>query len=259
MAPSPAARCNAGNLDRQKHTGLSGITNGDAYGDQVGTSGSPINPLLGSLQNNGGLTSTMALSSSSPALSAGEGITTVSASYSTSATTIDVGSAAAIASTPGQYFILIDGEEMDVTAVNLSTNSLTVTRAVNGVSSSLSSSDDFYLFADQRGEVRSTPTDIGAYTHGPPTVTAVSTNTGPTGGGTSVTITGMNFTSATAVKFGSTNATSYTVNSSIQITATSPSGSAGAVDITVTSAAGTSATSGSDQFTYVAALHSYRH
>ena len=86
----------------------------------------------------------------------------------------------------------------------------------------------------------------------PPTVTGVSPSSGLTAGGTSVIITGTNFTGATAVKFGATNASSYTVDSDTQITATSPPGSAGTVDITVTTAAGTSATSASDQFTYLA-------
>jgi hypothetical protein len=40
-------------------------------GDQVGTSASPIDPLLGPLQNNGGPTSTMPLLPGSPALEAG--------------------------------------------------------------------------------------------------------------------------------------------------------------------------------------------
>jgi len=85
-----------------------------------------------------------------------------------------------------------------------------------------------------------------------PTITGISPTSGSTAGGTSVTITGTYFTGVTAVKFGSTNASSFTVNSTNSITATSPAGSAGAVDITVTTAGGTSATSASDQFTYVA-------
>ena len=48
-----------------------------------------------------------------------------------------------------------------------------------------------------------------------------------------MTITGTNFTGATAVKFGATNAASFTVNSATSITATSPAGS-GTVDVTVT-------------------------
>jgi Bacterial Ig-like domain (group 3)/IPT/TIG domain len=85
-----------------------------------------------------------------------------------------------------------------------------------------------------------------------PTVTNVNPNTGPTSGGTSVTITGTNFSGATAVSFGSNAAASFTVNSATQITATSPAG-VGTVDVTVTTAGGTSATSTADQFTYVPA------
>jgi len=84
----------------------------------------------------------------------------------------------------------------------------------------------------------------------PPAVTNVSPNTGPTSGGTSVTITGTNFSGATAVRFGSNAAGSFTVNSATQITATSPAGS-GTVDVTVTNENGTSATSSGDRFTYV--------
>jgi len=83
-----------------------------------------------------------------------------------------------------------------------------------------------------------------------PTVSGISPTSGNTAGGTSVIITGTNFTGATAVKFGSTDAAGYTVNSATQITATSPAGAAGAVDITVATAAGTSSTISSDQFTY---------
>jgi hypothetical protein len=83
-----------------------------------------------------------------------------------------------------------------------------------------------------------------------PTVMAVSPNGGPPAGGTSVTITGTNLTGASAVAFGGTAATQFTVNSATKITATSPAGSAGTVDVTVTSGNGTSATSAADHFTY---------
>jgi uncharacterized protein YhjY with autotransporter beta-barrel domain len=85
-----------------------------------------------------------------------------------------------------------------------------------------------------------------------PTVTSVSPVQGPTAGGTSVTITGTGLSGATAVRFGATNATTFTVNSATSITATSPSGSAGTVDVTVTTTGGTSTTSASDQYTYLA-------
>ncbi|MGZ4712665.1 MAG: beta strand repeat-containing protein [Acidimicrobiia bacterium] len=83
-----------------------------------------------------------------------------------------------------------------------------------------------------------------------PTVTSVTPNTGPTAGGTSVTIAGTDLTGATAVSFGGTAATSFTVDNASQITATSPAHAAGAVDVTVTTPSGTSATSANDQFTY---------
>jgi len=90
-----------------------------------------------------------------------------------------------------------------------------------------------------------------AQTASPPTVTGVSPIVGGTAGGTNpITITGTGFTGATAVKFGSTNATSYTVDSSTSITATAPAGSTGTVNITVTTPSGTSATSSADEFTF---------
>nr|WP_314707222.1 autotransporter domain-containing protein [uncultured Comamonas sp.] len=86
-----------------------------------------------------------------------------------------------------------------------------------------------------------------------PSVTSISPNTGLTAGGTTVTINGTGLSGATAVTFGATAATGFTVNSSTQITAMSPAGAAGTVDIRVTTAGGTSATSVADQFTYSAA------
>lgn len=84
-----------------------------------------------------------------------------------------------------------------------------------------------------------------------PTVTGVSPSSGPTTGGTSVTISGTNFTDATAVTFGGNPAASFTVNSATSITATAPAG-AGTVNVTVGNFARTSTTSAADQFTYTA-------
>ena len=94
--------------------------------------------------------------------------------------------------------------------------------------------------------------DHFTYTEGAtpaPAVTGLSPTSGPTSGGTTVTISGANFTGATSVKFGTATAT-FTVNSATSITATSPSGSSGAVDVTVASSTGTSTTSSADRFTY---------
>jgi IPT/TIG domain/Right handed beta helix region len=91
--------------------------------------------------------------------------------------------------------------------------------------------------------------DRFTYLPPPPVIISISPSNGPTGGGTSVTIMGANFTGATAVSFGST-AAAFAVSSASQITATSPAGNAGTVDITVTTSGGTSAASAADQFTY---------
>ena len=82
-----------------------------------------------------------------------------------------------------------------------------------------------------------------------PAVTGVSPSAGPAAGGTPVTITGSYFTNATAVDFGAAPATSFTVDSDSQITASAPAGT-GTVDVTVISLGGTSATSSSDEYTY---------
>jgi hypothetical protein len=84
-----------------------------------------------------------------------------------------------------------------------------------------------------------------------PTVTSVSPASGPTG--TTVTITGTNFTGATAVTFGTTAAT-FTVVNSTTITATVPAGlAAGTYDVRVTTPAGTSANTAADNFTVTSA------
>jgi len=66
----------------------------------------------------------------------------------------------------------------------------------------------------------------------------ISPNQGSTGGGTTVAITGTNLANASAVKFGTKNAT-ITANTPTSVTVTSPSGS-GTVPVTVTTPGGTS-------------------
>ena len=83
-----------------------------------------------------------------------------------------------------------------------------------------------------------------------PTVTSVSPNSGPTAGGTSVTITGTNLTGATSVTFGGASATNVVVTNSTTITAKTPAHAAGAVTVTVTTSGGTG--SKTSAYTYVA-------
>lgn len=74
------------------------------------------------------------------------------------------------------------------------------------------------------------------YSNAPPApaVTAVSPNTGPTSGGTSVTITGSGFVATPTVTFGGTAATGVTFVSATTLTATAPAHAAGLVNVVVT-------------------------
>jgi len=72
-----------------------------------------------------------------------------------------------------------------------------------------------------------------------PTLTSVLPGQGPSPGGTSVTLTGTQLTTATIVMFGSAPATSYTVLSDSSIVAVAPAGT-GTVPVTVTTSGGTS-------------------
>ena len=121
---------------------------------------------------------------------------------------------------------------------------------------------DDILVAAYGGTSQATSADQFTYTDAP----YISSVTGPItyngssaygliAGGDTVTINGDDFTGATAVNFGNTPATSFTVSSDgTYITATDPSGmTTGTVDTTVTTPLGTTDIHPNDQFTYVQA------
>jgi IPT/TIG domain/PASTA domain len=83
-----------------------------------------------------------------------------------------------------------------------------------------------------------------------PTITAIGPASGSVKGGTSVTITGTDLEGASAVSFGTVPATSFAVNSDSQITAITPASAAGAVNVAVTTIAGTATST--QQFTSTA-------
>ncbi len=94
-------------------------------------------------------------------------------------------------------------------------------------------------------------TSVNAYTYlAVPTLNTVTPNSGPIGGGTSVTLTGTGLTGASSVTFGGVSATGWTINSPTQITATIPAGNAGVVNVSVTTAAGSASLT--NAFTYIA-------
>ena len=110
---------------------------------------------------------------------------------------------------------------------------------------------------DQRGYSRSsTAPSIGAFEFNgaapapAPTITSISPVTGSAAGGTTITITGTDFTGATAVTIGGIAASSFTVVNSTTITAVTPAHAAGAAGVEVTTATGTNVAN--SLFTYAA-------
>jgi alpha-tubulin suppressor-like RCC1 family protein len=93
-----------------------------------------------------------------------------------------------------------------------------------------------------------TTTETVAAPPPPPSVSSVNPNSGPSSGGTVVTITGSGFAGATGVDFGDPPATNVSCSSN-SCTATSPPGT-GTVAVTVKGPGGTSVLSPRDQFTY---------
>ncbi|HVX07592.1 IPT/TIG domain-containing protein [Humibacter sp.] len=91
----------------------------------------------------------------------------------------------------------------------------------------------------------------GTFTYDPvTTITGVSPSSGPEDGGSQVTITGHCFTDATAVLFGGTDATSFTVVDDTTITAVTPAG-VGTVDVVVVGTAECGTGTAPGGFTYV--------
>lgn len=84
-----------------------------------------------------------------------------------------------------------------------------------------------------------------------PSVSSISPASGPTRGGTTVTLLGHAFSGASKVMFGSVSATSFKINSDSSITAASPAENVGTVDVTVVAPGGQSEATLADRFTFV--------
>ena len=84
-----------------------------------------------------------------------------------------------------------------------------------------------------------------------PSVTSVTPNSGPTAGGTAITISGTNFTGATGATIGGAAVTSFSVVNSTTITGVTPARTAGAKTVTVQHPNGDDSLSSG--FTYIAA------
>jgi hypothetical protein len=105
------------------------------------------------------------------------------------------------------------------------------------------------------GSVAGKEIELSAEVQPTPAIASIAPASGSVAGGTVVKITGTDFNAASAVKFGTAPAASFTVNSETEITATAPASAKPAtVDLAVTTLAGTSAARRADRFTYTACV-----
>ena len=242
--------------------------------DLTGTIASPLAPGLGPLADNGGPTQTMALLLGSPAIGKGSvglipsGITTdqrglprvvsgiVDIGAYQSQPPVVTGISPAAGPLGGGTTVTITGAGLNgATAVDFggvaaAIASNTATQIVVTSPAGLAGTVDVIVISPN-GTSAATSADQFTYM-AVPAVTSVSPAAGPAAGGTTVTIVGTDLAGATAVTFGGAPATIIN-DTATQITATSPAGSVGAVDVSVVTPGGTSATSASDQFTYLPA------
>jgi hypothetical protein len=97
--------------------------------------------------------------------------------------------------------------------------------------------------------------ELSAQIQPEPEITLVSPPFGPVTGGTVLTITGKNFNQTSEVKFGSTPAAAFTVDSDTEVTATAPKAlRPGQVDLAVTTFAGTNPNTHFDDYVYTACV-----
>ncbi|MEE1764420.1 phage tail tube protein [Streptomyces sp. SP18BB07] len=91
-------------------------------------------------------------------------------------------------------------------------------------------------------------TDDPAFQPPAPTISTVTPSTGPTAGGTTITVVGTNLDSATAVTVGGAAGTGLVVVDETELTVITPAGTTGAKDVVVTTAGGSVTKTGG--FTY---------
>jgi hypothetical protein len=164
------------------------------------------------------------LSVTSGSTAGGLGVT-VTGSYFTGATGVNFGTVAAA-------FTVLNDSTLVATAPPQAAGTIDITVTTPSGTSSTGSSDHFTYNAAST-----------------PAVSSVTPSSGTVLGGETITVFGSAFTAATAVKFGSTAATAFTVLSDNALIATAPAGTAGTVDLTVTTPSGTSSTGSSDHYT----------
>src|SRR5439155_1042360 len=170
-----------------------------------------------------------AVNPSSGPTAGGTAITVTGTSFDTGPATVTVGGTGATGVS------VVSATQITATTPAHATGLADVVVTIGGQSSAANAGDQFTYLAPP-----------------PPTVTAVNPASGPTQGGTAITITGTNFDGTATVAIGGNAATGVSVVSATQINATTPPHPAGVADVVVTVSGQSSAANPSDQFTYLA-------
>ncbi|MEK2475788.1 IPT/TIG domain-containing protein [Streptomyces noursei] len=197
-------------------------------------------------------------------------VSVIDTATNTITTLIPVGSGPeGIAISPdGTHVYVADANANSVAVIDTATNTVTATIAVgaspvavlvdpagttayvsNAGANTVSVIDTATNTVTATVAVGNTPFGLAEAT-APPTVTALNPTHGPEAGGGTITIAGTHLAGTQAVTFGTTPATDVTVANDFTVTATIPAHTDGTVDVTVTTPAGTSATSPADLYTY---------
>jgi predicted outer membrane repeat protein len=156
-------------------TALSGIADGDRFGNKVGTATSPIDPRLAPLGNYRGTLQTMPLMAGSPAANTGGPLTSVTSAVGSVGSTFTLANAGAVAATFGPYVLEIDGEGI-LAGYDPQIGFTVDERAYNHtVQAQINPGDAVFLALDEAGRPRISDglTDIGAVQD---TVLAVTAN-----------------------------------------------------------------------------------
>ena len=150
--------------------------------------------------------------------------------------------------------VYIAGTSGILDAVDESTGALTWSQPLKGSPACTSACEDSGFAIGEGMLLTPVGSTLSAYTTmTAPVVTGVSPGAGPVAGGATVTVSGSGFSQGvSAVRFGGTAAAAFTVLSDTRLTAVSPPLAAGAVDVSVADAAGSSALSTADRYTAVA-------
>ena len=143
-------------------------------------------------------------------------------------------SAVSFGGTAGSYLWIYSDSLLRIWAPAHVAGVVDVQVTVSGVTSAVSSADEFTYAAPPV-----------------PVITGVGPASGTTLGGNYIFVTGSGFTAATAVSFGGTAGSSQIVESDNLVEIYTPAHSAGMVDLRLTTPGGTSAITTADQFTYV--------